>query len=176
MWASWVVEQILPDSPKGASLTSIYSAGDTGHMTPSGPCPVFEEIGSKYGPFDIVMLLFWRDGSLNFVARLGFRRHSLAIHFATFASSDTEALDPIVGLERSKREMVAAGGDAVAVAAAVGYWWMDGGMGAIYVGETAIVCVVIRAPLRAWLGLDVLSTRGIDGVNWGDCLDLSGSV
>ena len=32
-------------------------------------------------------------------------RHSLAMHFATFASSDVEALDPIIELEQAKREM-----------------------------------------------------------------------
>jgi hypothetical protein len=32
-------------------------------------------------------------------------RHSLAMHFATFAGSDFEALEPIVELEQAKREM-----------------------------------------------------------------------
>ncbi|KAN0142001.1 hypothetical protein V8E53_000463 [Lactarius tabidus] len=134
LWASWVVEQMLPNSLRGGDHTSIYFAGDSGYMTPSGPCPVFEEIGSKYGPFDIAMLPIWRGGSLSFFARLGFRivhardsvltayhatpahalrmhlalrsRHSLAMHFATFAGSDVEALDPILELEQAKREMM----------------------------------------------------------------------
>jgi hypothetical protein len=33
-------------------------------------------------------------------------RHSLAMHFATFAGSDVEALDPILELEQAKREMM----------------------------------------------------------------------
>jgi N-acyl-phosphatidylethanolamine-hydrolysing phospholipase D len=60
-------------------------------------------------------------------------RHSLAMHFATFAGSDVEAFDPIIELERAKREM---GG-----AQTVGDWWMEGGMGVIDVGETAVVRV-----------------------------------
>src|SRR6266403_2897505 len=32
-------------------------------------------------------------------------RHSLAMHFATFAGSDYEALEPIVELEQAKRAM-----------------------------------------------------------------------
>ncbi|KAF8264739.1 beta-lactamase superfamily domain-containing protein [Lactarius quietus] len=171
LWASWVVEQTMPEAQSEGGRTSIYFAGDTGYMTPSGPCPIFEEIGSKYGPFDLAMLPIWRGGALKFVARLGFRivhardsiftayhatpaqalrmhlalrsRHSLAMHFATFAGSDTEALDPIVELEKAKREM-AVGGDGVEVA--VGDWWMDGGMGVIDVGETAVVPVGETGP------------------------------
>jgi hypothetical protein len=76
--------------------TQTYDS-DTGYMTTSGPCPIFEglvpvffnclfvvlmpchffsritEIGSKYGPFDIAMLPIWRGGTLSFIARLGFR-------------------------------------------------------------------------------------------------------
>ena len=99
-------------------------------------------------------------------------RHSLAMHFATFAGSDVEALDPIVELEKAKREMAMlslsvgaeayandVGGSAddsadvddvqrttttptAAVAVEVGDWWMEGGMGVIDVGETAVVHVV----------------------------------
>lgn len=181
LWASWVVEQALPPDTErgGGSRASIYFAGDSGYMTPSGPCPIFEEIGSKYGPFDIAMLPIWRGGSLSFLARLGFRivhtresiltsyhatpahalrmhvalraRHSLAMHFATFAGSDVEALDPIVELANAKREMTAAGDGVVDGGgsaanddgrhAAVGDWWMEGGMGVVDVGETAIVHV-----------------------------------
>ncbi|KAH9038435.1 Metallo-hydrolase/oxidoreductase [Lactarius hengduanensis] len=146
------------------------------------PAQHTSEIGSKYGPFDIAMLPIWRGGSFSFIARLGFRivhtresiltswhatpahalrmhlalraRHSLAMHFATFAGSDVEALDPIVELEQAKREMVmmmppvedgVVDGSADNVLrktpAAVGDWWMEGGMGVIDVGETATVHV-----------------------------------
>ncbi|KAH9003720.1 Metallo-hydrolase/oxidoreductase [Lactarius hatsudake] len=130
------------------------------------PAQHTSEIGSKYGPFDIAMLPIWRGGSFSFVARLGFRvvhtresiltswhatpahalrmhlalraRHSLAMHFATFAGSDVEALDPIVELEQAKREMMMM---MPPTSAAVGDWWMEGGMGVIDVGETATVHV-----------------------------------
>jgi len=65
-------------------------------------------------------------------------RHSLAMHFATFAGSDVEALDPIVELEQAKREMSGGEGGGVQI---VGDWWMEGGMGVIDVGETAVVRV-----------------------------------
>ena len=85
-------------------------------------------------------------------------RHTLAMHFATFAGSDVEALDPILELEQAKREMMmlslgGAGASAddssvdgvpqtnSAAAVVVGDWWMEGGMGVIDVGETAIVHV-----------------------------------
>ncbi|KAI9507310.1 Metallo-hydrolase/oxidoreductase [Russula earlei] len=122
------------------------------------PAQHTSEIGSKCGPFDVAMLPIWRGGTLSFIARLGFRlvhapdslltafhatpaqalrmhgalraRHSLGMHFATFAGSDVEALDPIVELERAKRE-----------ARIVGDWWTEGGMGVIDIGETAVVHV-----------------------------------
>jgi hypothetical protein len=74
-------------------------------------------------------------------------RHSLAMHFATFAGSDVEALDPIVELEQAKREMgtdLRHGGEGDGggeEARMVGDWWMEGGMGVIDVGETAVVSV-----------------------------------
>ena len=96
-------------------------------------------------------------------------RHSLAMHFATFAGSDVEALDPIVELEQAKRKLMTlslstgtAGEDIVidgsadhvrrtttAAAAGVGDWWMEGGMGVIDVGETAIVQVGESEPVGA---------------------------
>jgi N-acyl-phosphatidylethanolamine-hydrolysing phospholipase D len=74
-------------------------------------------------------------------------RHSLAMHFATFAGSDYEALEPIVELEQAKRamEMVTGAADRPGSedkgVVSVGDWWMEGGMGVIDVGETAVVRV-----------------------------------
>ncbi|KAI0279568.1 beta-lactamase superfamily domain-containing protein [Russula aff. rugulosa BPL654] len=161
LWASWVVQQALPDT-NGGDRTSVYFTGDSGYMMTSGPCPIFKEIGSKYGPFDIAMIPIWRGGTLSVIARLGYRlihspnsfltsmhatpaqalqmhvelraRHSLAMHFATFAGSDYEALEPIVELEQAKRAMEMG-------VVSVGDWWMEGGMGVIDVGETAVVRV-----------------------------------
>jgi N-acyl-phosphatidylethanolamine-hydrolysing phospholipase D len=78
-------------------------------------------------------------------------RHSLAMHFATFAGSDYEALEPIVELEQAKRAMEVVTGAADRRGSedkregegegvvSVGDWWMEGGMGVIDVGETAVV-------------------------------------
>ena len=82
-------------------------------------------------------------------------RHSLAMHFATFAGSDYEALEPIVELEQAKRPMELVTGAADRQGSededesegegegvvSVGDWWMEGGMGVIDVGETAVVHV-----------------------------------
>jgi N-acyl-phosphatidylethanolamine-hydrolysing phospholipase D len=75
-------------------------------------------------------------------------RHSLAMHFATFAGSDYEALEPIVELEQAKRAMGMVTGAADCQGSeddegvlSVGDWWMEGGMGVIDVGETAVVQV-----------------------------------
>jgi N-acyl-phosphatidylethanolamine-hydrolysing phospholipase D len=77
-------------------------------------------------------------------------RHSLAMHFATFAGSDYEALEPIVELEQARRGMEIVTGAAdrqgsddkiEGVGVSVGDWWMKGGMGVIDVGETAVVHV-----------------------------------
>ncbi|KAI0061252.1 Metallo-hydrolase/oxidoreductase [Artomyces pyxidatus] len=170
LWASWVVEQkIACEMDTGSNVGEIkrvtaYFAGDSGYMTTNGPCPIFQEIGEKYGPFDIAMLPIWRGGTLSFIARLGFRlvetpeslltalhatpaqalrmhsalrsRHTLAMHFATFAGSDIEAFDPIVELEHAKLELGKEG-----ETGAVGEWWEEGGMGVIDIGETAVVAV-----------------------------------
>jgi N-acyl-phosphatidylethanolamine-hydrolysing phospholipase D len=76
-------------------------------------------------------------------------RHSLAMHFATFAGSDHEALEPIVELERAKREVEIGdrqgsedeGEEGEGGMRSVGAWWMEGGMGIIDIGETAVVHV-----------------------------------
>jgi N-acyl-phosphatidylethanolamine-hydrolysing phospholipase D len=82
-------------------------------------------------------------------------RHSLAMHFATFAGSDYEALEPIVELEQAKRamEMVTGAADRQGGnnegegkgegerVVSVGEWWMEGGMGVIDIGETGVVHV-----------------------------------
>jgi hypothetical protein len=73
------------------------------------------------------------------------------MHFATFAGSDFEAIEPITELEEAKREM-GTGADRQGsenegekgegeVVRSVGDWWMEGGMGVIDIGETAVVHV-----------------------------------
>ncbi|KZS91257.1 Metallo-hydrolase/oxidoreductase [Sistotremastrum niveocremeum HHB9708] len=155
LWASWVVEQVIHSPNLPTRRVSVYHAGDTGYMTSTGPCPVFKEIGEKYGPFNISMLPIWRGGTLSFIARMGLRltdhgltsavhatpaqallihqdlksQHSLAMHFATFAGSDVEAFEPIVELT-SEREKLN-----------IGDWAEEGGFGVIDIGETAEVDV-----------------------------------
>jgi hypothetical protein len=74
------------------------------------------------------------------------------MHFATFSGSDFEAIEPIIELEQAKREMETGAdrqgsedegeeeGKGKGVRArSVGDWWMEGGMGVIDIGETAVV-------------------------------------
>ncbi|KAI5118427.1 hypothetical protein M0805_005511 [Coniferiporia weirii] len=150
LWCGWVVKQL--NSPLESS-TRIYHAGDTGYIGSNGACPVFEEIGERCGPFDLAMLPIWRGGTLSFISQLGLRlthhpllsamhaspvdavaihravraRHTLAMHFATFAGSDAEALEPVVELMEAREE------------AGVGDWMEEGGMGVIGVGSTVEV-------------------------------------
>jgi hypothetical protein len=77
-------------------------------------------------------------------------RHSLAMHFATFAGSENVALEPIVELEQAKRAMEMVTGVADHWEARMrerGDWWMEGGMGVIDIG-TAVVHILARR-LRA---------------------------
>jgi N-acyl-phosphatidylethanolamine-hydrolysing phospholipase D len=52
-------------------------------------------------------------------------RHALGMHFATFAGSIDEAIEPLARLER------AAGGTLD--------WCKEGGIGVVHVGETAVL-------------------------------------
>ncbi|EJD06169.1 Metallo-hydrolase/oxidoreductase [Fomitiporia mediterranea MF3/22] len=117
------------------------------------PAQHTSEIGQRYGPFDLSLLPIWRGGTLSFISQLGLRlthhpllsamhtspsdaisihrdvrsRHSLAMHFGTFAGSETEALEPLVELALALQK------------AELGDWWQEGGIGAIDVGETVEV-------------------------------------
>ncbi|KIJ67801.1 hypothetical protein HYDPIDRAFT_179945 [Hydnomerulius pinastri MD-312] len=146
LWASWAIQQ--KDSA-GTIVASVYFAGDTGYQTAVGPCPAFREIGENYGPFDLAMIPIWRGATLSFLGQLGYQladdthlatthaspedavllardvraRHSLAMHFATWAGSDDEANEPLLRLKRAR------GGD----------WWEEGGFGALDVGQTIVL-------------------------------------
>lgn len=146
LWSSWVVQiRTVEDE----TISSVYFAGDTGYRTGMGPCPIFREIGQKYGPFDVAMIPIWRGASLSFLGQLGYQladdthlavthaspedavqlardlraRHSLAMHFATWAGSDHEANEPLLRLARARS----------------GDWWEEGGFGALNVGQTATI-------------------------------------
>ena len=58
-------------------------------------------------------------------------KHTLAMHFATFAGSDTEALEPVVELAQARKDKD------------IPDWREEGGMGVIDVGE-----VIDISPLR----------------------------
>ncbi|EGN94790.1 hypothetical protein SERLA73DRAFT_187848 [Serpula lacrymans var. lacrymans S7.3] len=148
LWSSWVLQQ---KSTNGDPVASVYFAGDTGYQTASGPCPAFQEIGEKFGPFDLAMIPIWRGATLSFLGQIGYRladethlatthaspedavllaqdvraRHSLAMHFATWAGSDDEAVEPLVRLCQARS----------------GDWKEEGGFGAIDIGETVVVPV-----------------------------------
>ncbi|EKM54953.1 uncharacterized protein PHACADRAFT_255196 [Phanerochaete carnosa HHB-10118-sp] len=151
LWASWAVHQDIGDGRRAA----VYHAGDTGYMTHGGPCPAFAEIGERYGPFDMAMIPIWRGGSLSFIAAMGLRlvstelidglhaspahavrlhkdirsRHSIGMHFATFAGSDGEAWEPVAELVAAKEKQH------------VGDWHEEGGFGVIDIGETVVVAM-----------------------------------
>ncbi|KAJ7141084.1 beta-lactamase superfamily domain-containing protein [Mycena epipterygia] len=144
LWCSWVVQQIQEDA---STKASVYFAGDTGYQTAEGACPVFKEIGEKLGPFDLAMIPIWSGASLTVLGKMGYKlsddthlvtlhatpedavrlaadvraRHTLAMHFATFAGSDDEAVEPLIRLAQAQ------GGTA--------NWRDEGGFGAIDVGE-----------------------------------------
>lgn len=109
-----------------------------------------------YGPFDLAMLPIWRGASLSFLGRVGLRlsddtplqtlhaspedavslsrdiraKHTLVMHFATFAGSVDEAWEPLERLALALRKE----GEEIG-------WRKEGGIGAIDVGE----CVLLEA-------------------------------
>ena len=67
LWASWVVEEVIPDGDLGTSArppVKVYFAGDTAYRTVLDGenedqvpyCPAFEEIGKTFGGFDFAMI------------------------------------------------------------------------------------------------------------------------
>ncbi|KAF8580254.1 Metallo-hydrolase/oxidoreductase, partial [Ramaria rubella] len=123
------------------------------------PAQHSSEIGIKHGPFDLAMLPIWRGGSLSFIASMGLRltstditdglhaspahavalhkdirsRHSLGMHFATFAGSAIEAFEPITELINAKDKEN------------IKDWDEEEGFGTIDVGATAILPITPEA-------------------------------
>ncbi|GAA5820252.1 hypothetical protein JCM11251_005544 [Rhodosporidiobolus azoricus] len=113
---------------------AIYFAGDTGYRrhrrAPEPVCPAFDELGRKYGPFDLSFVPIWRGGTLGFVSAMGLRLHhenissalhgsptdavdihldarsrnSIGMHFGTFIGSESEALEAIIELHEACEE------------------------------------------------------------------------
>jgi N-acyl-phosphatidylethanolamine-hydrolysing phospholipase D len=61
-------------------------------------------------------------------------RHSLGMHFATFAGSDVEALEPLLELDEAR------------TAQSIGDWTEEGGFGVVNIGETAVIPLQGVAP------------------------------
>ncbi|KAH7374179.1 Metallo-hydrolase/oxidoreductase, partial [Cadophora sp. MPI-SDFR-AT-0126] len=130
LWCGWVVEQLLTQSQTRRKGT-IYHAGDTGYRplsTSTTTCPIFTQIGQKFGPIDLSFLPIWRGGSLSFFSTLGLRlshkdipsalhaspadamdihvdvrsRNSVGVHFGTFVGSENESLEPILEFEEAR--------------------------------------------------------------------------
>ncbi|BGP40303.1 hypothetical protein JCM10449v2_004262 [Rhodotorula kratochvilovae] len=113
---------------------AIFHAGDTGyrrHRKCEHPvCPAFDEIGLKFGPFDVSFVPIWRGGSLGFVSAIGLRLHhenissalhgspadavdihldvrsrnTIGVHFGTFIGSESESLEAIIELHEAVEE------------------------------------------------------------------------
>lgn len=54
-------------------------------------------------------------------------RHSLGMHFATFAGSEVEAIEPLLELDQAREKYE------------VGDWQAEGGFGTLDVGQTAVI-------------------------------------
>jgi L-ascorbate metabolism protein UlaG (beta-lactamase superfamily) len=136
LWCGWVIEQLLV-SKDGAETSktrrhgAIYHAGDTGYRRSAkstAVCPIFKEIGKKFGGFDLSFIPIWRGGTLGFVSSLGLRlshndipatlhvgpadaieihkdvlsRNTIPAHFGTFIGSANESLESILEFEEAR--------------------------------------------------------------------------
>ncbi|SGY21131.1 BQ5605_C016g08200 [Microbotryum silenes-dioicae] len=172
LWCGWVVEHFVHSlaTKDGDQSTeritrkgAIYHAGDTGyrrHKNSKVVCPVFEEIGQKYGPFDLSFIPIWRGGSLGFVSWIGLRlahenipaalhgspadavaihldvrsRTSIGVHFGTFIGAEEESLEAIIELQDACDE------EGVAFESELGGVEHDKGkFGIVNLGETVVV-------------------------------------
>lgn len=141
LWCGWIVERFATstttESKSGKNMKvrtgSVYHAGDTGYrrtVKSEITCPVFREIGAKFGPLDLSFIPIWRGGSLSFISYVGLQlshqdistvhhcspydalnihrdvqsRNSVAIHFGTFVGSENESLEAVMELDEARRE------------------------------------------------------------------------
>jgi N-acyl-phosphatidylethanolamine-hydrolysing phospholipase D len=127
LWCGWAVERFSKDAGKESKTRkgSVYHAGDTGYRrieSSKDICPVFKEIGNKFGGFDVSFIPIWRGGSLGWVSYVGFRlrhkyvpssfhcspadainihqdvksKNTIAIHFGTFVGSEKESDEAVL--------------------------------------------------------------------------------
>lgn len=101
LWGSWIVEDVNLNK-------KIYFAGDTGY------CPVFQEIGEKFGPFDLGLLpigaylprFFMKINHVNPEEAVQLHldlkcRKSIAMHYGTFTmQTDEHIFEPPQLLEK----------------------------------------------------------------------------
>ncbi|TVY60908.1 N-acyl-phosphatidylethanolamine-hydrolyzing phospholipase D, partial [Lachnellula suecica] len=81
LWSGWVIEHLLITNDESSPTTmrrrgAIFHAGDTGYRRTAkseAVCPVFAEIGRKFGFFDLAFVPIWRGGSLSWISKLGLR-------------------------------------------------------------------------------------------------------
>src|SRR6202012_3025795 len=126
----WVLERLLrtqdeSSESKATRRGAVYHAGDTGYRRTSRSsviCPIFREIGERFGPFDLSFIPIWRGGTLGFFSYWGLRlshhdfpaahhaspadaiaihldvksRNSIGIHFGTFVGSENESYEAMV--------------------------------------------------------------------------------
>jgi len=134
LWSGWVVERFVREKGQAHSKASlardtrrgaIYHAGDTGYRRSAASdvvCPVFKEIGEKFGPFDLSFIPIWRGGTLGFISSWGLRlsetdatsalhgspadavamhqdvksRNTVGVHFGTFIGSENESYEAVI--------------------------------------------------------------------------------
>jgi len=138
LWCGWVMEQLLvskdeADESRTKRKGAVYHAGDTGYRRTAKSdaiCPVFKEIGERFGGFDLSFVPIWRGGSLGFISHVGLRlsqkdlisalhaspddavdihrdvrsRNTVAVHFGTFVGSENESLEAVMEFHDAREE------------------------------------------------------------------------
>jgi L-ascorbate metabolism protein UlaG (beta-lactamase superfamily) len=121
------------ETSKAKRVGTIYHAGDTGYRRTAksvAVCPIFKDIGQKFGPFDLSFIPIWRGGTLGFISYFGLRlshndipsalhaspsdaidihkdvssRNTVAIHFGTFVGSENESLEAIMEFAEGRED------------------------------------------------------------------------
>lgn len=135
LWCGWIVERF--ETTKGVTEMSrdnrkgtIYHAGDTGYRRDAASdlvCPVFNEIGDRFGPIDLSFIPIWRGGTLGIVSYFGLRlshqdmpsafhgtpkdavdihndvqsRNTIAMHWGTFVGTTSESYEALTDFKEA---------------------------------------------------------------------------
>lgn len=135
LWCGWLIER-FQSTPGTSDLTRdarrgvVFHAGDTGYRKDAASkvvCPVFKDIGDRFGPIDLSFIPIWRGGTLGFASYLGLRlslheiasathgtpedaacihkdvrsRNTIAVHWGTFVGSETESHEATVDFDKA---------------------------------------------------------------------------